>query len=67
MRSYEFSPRSQREGKHRYPTKKEARRWRKRTETAFGTGKMVEYRCSWCGWFHFGHQPPAEVIQAQET
>jgi len=64
-RAITFSPNSECGTKRRYATKRQAKLAGRWAETLLGGGRLVPYRCSWCGLFHCGHRPdPAAISDA---
>lgn len=62
MNAVTFSPESQCGRKTAYPSKAAAKRIARISETRFGGGRILAYRCGWCDSWHCGHRPHRDAI-----
>ena len=61
-----YSRESQCADKKRLATKAIAKKVARQSQTAFGGGPFVYYRCEWCGAFHTGHAVDGEAERGQK-
>lgn len=44
-------------GKRTYANSHAAKKAGKQAQTTNGGGRLLTYRCNWCGYYHLGHRP----------